>query len=192
MMKCRCHHISAWFGAILVLVGLCAFARMVYAADAVGDWRSTYDLVMRWINFAILVFIILRYGRKPLANFFRGKSLEVKEGIEEIEAEKENLEIKIRGLLKQREKSRERLDKLKARIISQAKAKKQKIIDDAHQESKLLLEGARQKIDHQIAKAADGLRAEMIDAAISLAMDRLPDHITDQDNQEFLQMYLEI
>lgn len=190
-MRCRCSHISAWFCTIPVLV-IFAFVRMAYAVDGVGDWRSTYDLVMRWINFGILLFIIIRYGRKPLADFFRGKSLEVKERIEEIEAEKENLEIKIRELLKQREKSRERLDKLKTRIISQAKAKKQKIIDDAHQESQLLLEGAGQKIDHQIAKAADGLRAEMIDAAISLAMDRLPRHITDQDNQKFLQMYLEI
>lgn len=161
------------------------------AAETGGDWRPTYDLVMRYVNFLILLFLILKYARKPLVNFFKGKSEDVKNDIQKIEEAKQAIENQVKALLKERDRSREKFNLLKERIIAQGQTKKQSIIDDAKQEGRLLVQNAQHKITHQISTARRHLRAEMVDMAVDLAMERLPQQITDQDNQRLLDQYLE-
>ena len=39
------------------------------AADGTGDWRPVFDLVMRWVNFLILAFLLIKFSRVPIKNF---------------------------------------------------------------------------------------------------------------------------
>lgn len=161
------------------------------AAETGGDWRPTYDLVLRYVNFLILVVLLIKYARKPLVNFFKGKSEDVKKDIQKIEEAKQQIEDQVKALLKERDQSREKFDLLKERIVAQGKAKQQSIIDDAKQEGQLLVENAKQKIAHRITTASQDLRAEMVDLAVDMATERLPQKISDQDNQRFIDQYLE-
>ena len=160
-------------------------------ADASVNWRPTYDIVMRWLNFGILIVLFFKYARKPLAAFLKGQSRQIEENIKRIEAEKETIEIRINELQRERKEGREHLHQIRDRVISQGKLKKQKIIDDAKKESHLLLESAKQKIGHEITSARDRLKTEMVDQAIDLAMQKLPQLMTDQDTQNSLKMYLD-
>jgi F-type H+-transporting ATPase subunit b len=175
----------------LIAISLWLLSGEALAAEASSGWRPAYDLTMRYINFLILVFLILKYARKPLVVFFKGKSQEVKRDIQKIEESKSQVQDQVKALLEEQDKSRERFEQLKERIISQGKIKQTNIIDDARREGQLLLENANLKIDHLIAKAQHTLRSEMIDMAIDLAMKKLPETITDQDNQRFVDHYLE-
>ncbi len=38
---------------------------------ATAPWRETYDLVLRYINFIILVVIIVKYGKEPIKKFLK-------------------------------------------------------------------------------------------------------------------------
>ncbi len=132
----------------------------VMAEDGAGDWRSTYDLALRWINFGILVFLILKYARKPLVNFFKEKSEDVKQEIKAVEQEKAEILTRVDEILQARDHSQEKLEKLKERIIVQGKAKKQHIIEDDRKESKILLESDQRKIESQMITAHVNIRAE--------------------------------
>ena len=175
----------------VVLVLCLVIPQGVSAEDGSGDWRPIYDLVLRWINFAILVFLILKYARKPLVNFFKEKSADVKIEIQAVEQEKEEILAKVDEILKARDQSKEKLQKLQERIIAQGKAKKERIIEGARKESKLMLESAHRKIESQMMTAQDDLRAEMIDHAIDMALERLPGIIDEKDNQKLYEQYLE-
>ena len=164
--------------------------QVAVAAETGADWRPTYDLALRWVNFAILVFLILKYARKPLVNFFKEKSEDVKKEIQEVEKEKAAILAKVEALLKERDRSQERLEALKARIISQGKANKQRIIDDARNEGKIMLEGAQRKVQSKLMSAHANIRAELIDYAVDLAMQKLPTEITEKDNQNLYETYL--
>jgi F-type H+-transporting ATPase subunit b len=190
-MKKVCYTFIKNYNIIIIVISLWLLSGEAMAADAPGAWRPTYDLVMRYINFLILVFLIVKYARKPLVDFFKGKSQDVKKEIQTIEGAKEQVQDQVKSLLEEREKSRERFEQLKERIISQGKIKQKNIIEDARRESKLLLENTNLKIDNLILKARQTLRSEMIDLAIDLAMKKLPAEITDQDNQRLLDHYLE-
>jgi len=177
--------------AFLSLAWIMLAAHGALAEDGSGDWRPAYDLVMRWVNFGILVFLIVKYARKPLVNFFKEKSEDVKKEIETVENEKQEILGKIEEMKKQRDQSQERLEALKERIINQGKLKKQRIIESAHQESKILLQSAQRKIDSQILSAQQNIRAELIDQAVNIAMQKLPGEIAEKDNQRLYEQYLD-
>jgi F-type H+-transporting ATPase subunit b len=160
------------------------------AGEDSGNWRPIYDLVMRWINFGILAFVLIKFGREPLKGFLKGRKEELAVEIKKVEDEKEKIENQIKEALKTIEESDIRFAELKARIIEQGEKGKQKIIEKAQTQSRIMMEGAKQKIDSQIKQAQSMLRAEIVDSAIALAIERLPEMITDEDNLKFVDMYL--
>ena len=177
--------------AVLVAMLLLLVPQGGLAEDGTGDWRPAYDLALRWINFAILVFLILKYARKPLVNFFKDKSEDVKKEIRAVEKEKEVILARVDEILADRARSQEKLAKLKERVMAQGKAKKQSIIEGARKESKIMLESARRKIESQMAAAQDDIRAELIDHAIEAALKKLPDVIDEKDNRKLYDQYIE-
>ncbi len=83
-----------------------------------------------------------------------------------------------------------RFAEIKDRIVQQGERKKQEIIESAQQQSKMMLKDARRRIDSQFDQVKSAFRAELIDAAIELAMQRLPQEIIDEDHDKFLDQYL--
>jgi F-type H+-transporting ATPase subunit b len=180
--------IASWFLTGLIMLHLSAFE--VLAADNSGDWRPLFDLVMRWVNFLILAFLLIKFSRAPIKKFFDGKKQDIADEIEGLEADKEEMLRQIEESKKQLENSQDRLSELKKRIIAEGEKNQQKIIEEAEQESKIMLKSAQQKINSRIVKARQELKSELIDAAIALATKLLPEKITEGDNQKFLDAFM--
>lgn len=161
------------------------------AADSSDGWRPIFDLIMRWANFLILAFLLIKFSRLPIKSFLEGKKEDIAREIEKLEADKNQILLEIDENRKQIENSKERLSQLKKTIIAQGEKNKIKIIEDAERESKILLESAKQKIENRVAEARELLKAELVDNAIALAMKKLPESITDQDNQKFIDKFIE-
>ena len=181
--------VCGYMVAPLIMLHLSSFEAL--AADSANDWRPMFDLVMRWVNFLILAFLLIKFSRLPIKSFLAGKKEEVALEIEALESDKTQMLLKIDESRKQIENSKERLSQLKKTIIAQGEKNKLKIIKDAEQESKIILESAKQKIASRISEAREVIKLEMVDEAIALAMQMLPDKITDQDNQKFINAFLE-
>jgi F-type H+-transporting ATPase subunit b len=178
----------AWWIFYLVLL---VTSTEALGAETSASWRPTYDLVMRWLNFGIMIILFFKYARKPLTAFLKGKSRQIEESIKRVEEEKEAIKTRIDEILNARKKGREHLHQIRDRFISQGELKKQKIIDDAKKESHLLLESAKQKIEFEITTARDRLQIEMVDQAIDQAIQKLPQLMTGQDTQNSLNVYLD-
>ena len=175
---------------MLSLVCLHIFGQEALAADSADSWRPLFDRIMRWLNFAILAFLLIKFSRVPIKNFFKARKEEMAREIKALEKEKEKALREIEENLKLLEDSGARFDSLKERIVAQGEKNKQKIIEEAQQESKVLLEGAKQKIDNKILEARNKLKTELIDSAISIAMQRLPAEMTAEDNQKWVDNFL--
>ncbi len=174
-------------------LGILCFGLLVPAtlgAAEAASWRPTYDLVMRWLNFLILVFIIVKFSRRPLANFLKGKQKEIGAEIEQIEQQKEEISIAAATARQQLEESEQRLEKLKQRIVDQGEKKKLEIIAEAREEGRHVLESARRKVEGTALQAKNKIRAEMIDMAVAIALEKLPAEITPQDNEKLFEQFL--
>ena len=176
---------------LAVVIGIHLLGTEASAADNSGDWRPVFDLVMRWLNFGIIVFILVKYARTPIKDFLLSRREEVAREIEIVEEKKEAANKKIQDAAKMLDESEVRFARVKERIIQEGETIKQKLIEDAQQESKILLESTTKKIESQLLDAKRAFKSELVDAAISLAMKRLPDEITTADNQKFTAQFLD-
>jgi F-type H+-transporting ATPase subunit b len=175
---------------LAVVIGILLLSTEASAADNSGDWRPIFDLVMRWLNFGIIVFILVKYARTPIKDFLLSRREEVARDIEMVEEKKEAANKKIQDAARMLDESEVRFARVKERIIQEGQTKKQKLIEDAQQESKILLESTMKKIENQLLVAKSAFKSELVDTAISLAMKRLPDEITTEDNQQFTHQFL--
>lgn len=190
-MKGKQDHIGrAGLTILTVLFFLSVGAVEVLAAEGGGGWRPTYDIIMKWVNFGILVLIFFKFARRPLMNFLSDKKNEISLQIKRLEEEKDRLRQRVREAETKLEENVLRLEELKERIVQMGERRKIEIIDDARQESRMLLESAKQKIEGRIIGARNRLKAEMIDAAAEMALEKLPGLVTEDDNRILLEQFM--
>ena len=116
-MKC-----SKVIKASLVLVvalgmSLLFFTSETLAADSSGNWRSTYDYVMRWLNFVILAFLLVKFGKNPLMNVLRQRKQELQREIKRAEEQQKKAEAKADEVRQQLDESVAHLEEIKKRIV---------------------------------------------------------------------------
>ena len=177
--------------SIAVITVLLLGSTDALAAETTKNWRSTFDVVMRWLNFGIIAFVLVKFGRKPIKDFFANRRQEIDHQIKKYEQQKEAAEEKIAEATQMLNNSIARFEKIKMRIVEDGEKKKQQIVEGARQESRILLEGTKQRIENQIVGARNLIRSELIESAIALAEKRLPEEITAADEQKLLDHFME-
>jgi F-type H+-transporting ATPase subunit b len=161
------------------------------AAEKSSNWRPIYDLILRYINFGIIVFVIVKYGKTPIMNFLRGQKDKLASEIKRLEDEKEELAVKIKETLTTIDESEIRFAEIKDRIVQQGERKKAEIIESAQNQSRLMIEDAKRRINTYFLQAKNEFKAELIDRAMDMAMERLPKEITPEDNDNFNRLFME-
>lgn len=162
-----------------------------FDAFQVGFSRPIWDTLMRWVNFIILAAVIYKYAKAPVVSFLKEKRAETALSIEQLEKKKRAAEEKIRQGRIQLQASQERLVSIKERIVSEGQRRKAQIIEQAHQESQRMLDGARLKIDSRIREAYNAVRLELIDMAAEKAADKLSRMITKNDQVQLVGQWMD-
>ena len=87
--------IGVCFFFLAGMIGVHLLGNEALAAENTASWRSVFDLVMRWLNFGIIVFILVKYAKTPIKNFLLSRREELAQEIRKIEEEKEKANAKI-------------------------------------------------------------------------------------------------
>lgn len=175
--------------AILV-ISVCWVAN-AWAADGFKFNRESYDLMMRWVNFIILAALIIKYARRPIANFLKEKKDEVAAGIKKLEDQKLAIQEKLQESQRQLTASEDRLVSIKNRIIADGENRKAELIADAQHESRIMLETAQFRIDHQIREMHARLKSELIDSATQMALTKLPGILNAADHDRLIHQWMD-
>jgi F-type H+-transporting ATPase subunit b len=161
------------------------------AMAATADWRPTYDLVMLWVNFAIFSGVLFKYGREPIKQFIHQQKQDVASEIEAIEAEKKRVVGEIESASVKATENKRRIEEMKTRLIAQGELRKQEIVEQARQQSAIMMEETQKKMETRILQAKSKLKMELADMAFEQAIQRLPQIITADDNQRLLDIYMQ-
>lgn len=189
-MKCVNKIVLIFCYIIAGILSLHFLGHEAFAAEKASSWRPIYDLILRWINFGIIVFLVVKYAKTPIMNFLRGQKETLAREIKRLENKQQGISANIEETLKTIDESEVRFAELKERIVRQGEKKKEAIIQTAQKQSKMMLEDAKRRIDTYFIQAKNKFRAEMIDRAIDLAVERLPKEITAEDNKKLNIEYL--
>ncbi len=184
--------IAAWCLKATFFAAIFQFTEVIaLAAEGRSTWRVTYDAVMVWVNFAIFAFLLVKFLKAPLMNFLNGRKDELALEINQLEERRNRISRKIYETQQLFKESEARFEDIQARIIAEGETKKTELIESAQRESRLMMEQAKVRIENQIVQARAKFKSEIVDMAISLAMERLPEVITESDQQHLLDRYVE-
>jgi F-type H+-transporting ATPase subunit b len=188
----RKRHPNIFFSVLLAagMLWILSSGSFAFAGETSENWRPVYDLVMRWVNFLILAFVIVKFGRAPLMNFLRGEEKRIAADIRELEQAKEKALEKVRETEKMLADSEERSKRITERIVQQGERKKEAIIEEARRDSRLMIEDAKRKADGLFMAAKQRFRVELVDAAIAAATKRLTVEMTPEDSDKAVQNYM--
>jgi len=178
-------------GVMTLFAGLMLLLLPEIALAGDPAWRPTYDIALRWINFIILVGVIVKYAREPIKDFLALRKGDVVAQIEELDAEKSRILDEIKAVKQKGDANRERFEEMKQRVVAQGEARKKQIVQQAKQQSEIMLEETRRKMENRIVQAKAGLTGELLDMSIAQAMKRLPGLMTDTDNRRMLDEYMQ-
>ncbi len=185
-----------YVGLPLGLVLFFAFQGSAWASEAGGGHHLNWtDFAYRTFAFVLLVAILTKLLRKPIANFLTARREEIQRMIEELEtktaeAQKKSAEFQAKlGSLEQETK------KIVDELILEGEAEKQKIIEAAHRQADYIQQQARIAIEQEIQAARTSLKNEVADLSVAAAEDILKKKMKADDQKrligEFMTMVVE-
>ena len=177
---------------LILSLGVCVLVSCpeVCAAQETPSWRKPYDIIMLWINFGILVVLFIKFARKPLMDALRGVHDRIKEEIDGIKRQHQNVQGSMDTEELKLKEIQQHLDEIRVRIIEMGEKEKQKIIDQAKVSAEKMVEDARAYASFQMARARQQLTDEMVDLAVSMVEEKLHEEISLEDNERLVDDFL--
>jgi F-type H+-transporting ATPase subunit b len=169
---------------------LAAFALPVLAAEHGGgehEGSPVMDYVWKVVNFAILVFILVKFAGKPLAGVLKARTEGIKKSIDDA---REARELAERALAEVESRARGR-DKEIEEMVAAAKAsgerERERLIQEAEKMSEKLVEQARANIEYELKQAQEAIKAEAVQIAMELAEKKIKDKLTEADRKRLFE-----
>ena len=172
----------------LILVGV-AFA----SGEAEGGHESAkwFDLVKKSFNFFVLIGLLYWFSASKIRDFFKGRRTEIKETLEKAVERKAEAEKKYREYSEKLDKAATEIDGILEMIKTQGVTEKQKIIEDAERTAKKMKEDAHARIEQEMKKATDELKAQAVDLSVKMAEEMLKRSITQDDHKSMVKEYID-
>jgi len=121
------------------------------------------DSIIIWVNFLIVVLLLVRFAAKPFMDFLKGRKNIKTHELSRLETEKEKISGEIGETLMIINDKKTLLADTENNIARQGEIIKAGIIQEAGIESELILEKAKQEAEKEIKQATEKLRTEVID-----------------------------
>lgn len=153
-------------------------------AEHVPLWK---DYMWKIINFAILVFILFKFGKKPLQNYLQKRSELIEKTLSEA---KDAKEAAVKALHEVEERLKLKDAEIEA-ILSAAKRsgeqERDRIIEESSRLKEKILEQAKTNIDYELKHAKEAIKAEAVELAMDLAEKKLKEKLTKEEQERLLE-----
>ncbi len=176
--------------ASLVFIGISGIA-LASSAGAQGASLFSMDMLFRGLNFVILLFLLYKFARKPIAKMLTSSAENSKNALdtansELVDAKKQLAEYKekIANLEKELE------DKKQSAMAAIEEEKKQ-IVEDAERQTKKLEEQSQNRIEQEILKAKAEIREFLAIESVKLAEKAISEQINTKNHKKLIDDYTE-
>ncbi len=159
------------------------------SADRSGDLK---DLAYRCINFTLLIIILVIVFKKTrILNYFASRSEEIKKKLEDLKRDKDEAERKYKEIEKQLRDFEEKRNSILEQYRQEGMHEKDRIISDAKERVKQILEQSEITIQQEIESARSQLKQDIVEIASQKAQDILIKEINDKDQENMLVEFVE-
>jgi len=182
---------------ILSLAAIVFVAMIAGLAFAAGDGeaghtsKEWWDLAKKTFNFLILVGLLYWLLADKVKQFFIDRGAEIKDSLEKAVERKAEAERKYREYSEKIDKASAEIDGILEMIKAQGVAEKQKIIEDAERTAKKMKEDAQARIEQEMKKATDQLKAQAVDLSVKMAEEIIKRSVTEDDHKSMVKEYID-
>ncbi len=148
------------------------------------------DFTYRTFAFVILVGVLVKLLRKPIANFLSARRDEIQRLIAELEvktseakAEQAKVQAKVSAL-------EQETKKIVDELIAEGEVEKNKIIEAAHRQAEYIQQQAEVAIEQEILAARDSLKNEFADLSVAAAQDLIQKKMKADDQQRLVREFM--
>lgn len=179
--------------SILVVVAvLFAFGSVWASSEGGGEGglNKTKDLLLRIMNFGVLVGVLIFLLRKPMAKGLESRRQGIKDQLGDLERQKQEAEKQLAEYKQKFGRIDQEVEKIVAEYVRQGEAAKAKILEEAKAAAEKLQEQAKKNIEHEFQAAKQQLKAEMAEQAVAMAEQIIKKQIKDEDQDRIIDEYL--
>ena len=171
------------------LEGTTVAAEAAEGGDRTGD---LLDLLWRFINFALMVLILVWALRKVgIKEKLSARTKEIRQRLDDLKSEKEAAHQRYQEV----EKKLNAFESERKSIIDQYKrdgvAEKERIIQEAKDKVEQILNQAEVTIEQEIHAARERLKEEVVDFAARKAQEIIAKELTEQDQDRLIHDFIE-
>ena len=174
---------------LLLAAGIAASPESVFAAAEANKWGFWLD-VGRFFNLFLVIAILVWIARKPLLNFFAGRT----QGIREQLAEAQRARLEAENKLAEMESRMSRLDdemrEIKAAAEKEAKEEYNRLLAAAEQDADKIIERSRQEIEGITRAAQLELKAHVAELSVKMAEEKIRGEITEADHERIFSKFV--
>ncbi len=191
MNKLRITNYKLRVSTILFFVFNIILVSSAFASSGGEDYTYTWkDWLWPVVNFSILIFILVFFGRKPINEYFKGRTALIEKSLKdaaeakelakktllEVKSRLDNTDSEIEQIIEAARKSGE---KEKAAIIAEGEHLKEKI-----------LEQAKANIDFELQKAKEAIKSEAALTALELAEQNIKEKLGPSEQKTLIDDYI--
>lgn len=170
-------------------------AALAGAADlwaAGGGEKGAFGSEVIWqiVSFVLLIVLLGRFVKKPLAAFLTGRQAEVQNAIEQSSRKKEEAEALLAEWQRKVDSLNQEIQELHQRIRADGEAEQRKIVSRAKEEGERIRVQAGVIAGQELTKVRAALKKEMADLSVELAEKLLKEVIQPQDQERLIREYM--
>lgn len=177
---------------LIKIIMLLLISSTVYASEGGTPTPFSADFLFRVIN-ALILFGGIGYAiSKPLKNYLRERSENVKNAILEAKKAKEDAEKKAKYYDERLSNLESEIKILMEEYKKSAEEERERIIKEYNEQIQKLKERMAKSIEQEKAKLREELMIEVSNMAVSLAEDIIRKNFTPQDQKKLVQEYIKM
>ena len=153
--------------------------------------ESLLDWVFKFVNFAVLVGILIKFAGKPLKDYLRNRHDTIKAKIDEANKtvqEAEALKAQYERKLSQLD---EEVEAFKKAVIEEAEKEKQKIMNEANEFASRIREQARIAYEQELKDAMSAIKEEIARLTMERAEKLIAERLTKEDHNRMVGDFIE-
>lgn len=161
-----------------------------FAAETTTSGRKLWDNIMLFFNFGILVFLFMKYAKKPLVHYLKSVRSNIKKDIDEVSGELDDARSRM-GVEEEKMKAVDaRIKEIRETLLKLGEQDKQKIIEEAKINAEKMIQDAKAYATYRLAMARKALSDELVDIAVGIAEEHITQGITDSDHDNLVNQFI--
>ena len=148
------------------------------------------DFFLRILNFTIMVGILYKLLKKPMANFFSSRRENIQRLLKELEEQRREAERKAEEYKAKLAALDRETEQILAEYIQEGEAEKQKIVEAAEKQAQYIKEQAKLAIQQEIKAAKESLQEEIAELSVNAAADLLKKNIRSEDQDRLVDEFM--